>query len=511
MRRSLPIFYSTLMLTAVNLLLRFVSTSFQVFISARIGPEGIGLLQLVLSVGTLSLTAGMAGVRTATMYLTAEELGKRKPQNITWILRGCFLYSISISTAVALILHSAAPYIAHHWIGNMDTVNAIRIYACFLPIVCLTGCMTGYFTGANRIITLAGIEIIEQLCYMVITMVALLLWAENNAQKACAAIVLGSGISSSITLVLLLWIRMHHRPKSAPRLSVRKRLAHLAVPLALGDNLKVGINTVENLMVPKRLALYPLEAAPLGTFGTVVGMVFPILMFPAAILYALAELLIPELARCNAEGSSRRIRYLVRKSIRLSALYGFLCAGILYLTAEPLCLHLYNNHDAGKYLRIYSLLIPMLYCDAITDAMIKGLGQQAVSVRYNILTSLMDVTFLFLLLPKYGMRGYFLSFLITHFINFCLSIRRLLFISRVRLTLLSPFILLTASMVATQGATLLSSSVQKILAYVIILGCLLVLFRVIGKADFIWMKKLIANKNYSVNKHAKQVHVFSCE
>ena len=72
------------MLTAVNLLLRFVSTSFQVYVSGRIGAAGVGLLQLVMSVGALALTAGIAGIRTATMYLTAEELGKKRPQNVVF-------------------------------------------------------------------------------------------------------------------------------------------------------------------------------------------------------------------------------------------------------------------------------------------------------------------------------------------------------------------------------------------------------------------------------------------
>ena len=84
MARKMPIFYSALMLTGVNLLLRLVSTSFQVYISGRIGAAGVGLLQLVMSVGMLAMTAGMAGVRTASMYLTAEELGRKKPGTIAW-------------------------------------------------------------------------------------------------------------------------------------------------------------------------------------------------------------------------------------------------------------------------------------------------------------------------------------------------------------------------------------------------------------------------------------------
>ena len=112
MSRKLPIFYSALLLTGVNLLLRLVSTSFQVHISGRIGAEGVGLLQLVLSVGSLAMTAGMAGIRTATMYLTAEELGRGRPEHVPWVLGRCFLYGGVCSGAVALGLYLAAPAVA---------------------------------------------------------------------------------------------------------------------------------------------------------------------------------------------------------------------------------------------------------------------------------------------------------------------------------------------------------------------------------------------------------------
>ena len=56
----LPIFYSAMLLTFVNLLLRFAGTGFQVYLSGRIGAAGIGLLQLVMSVNGLAVVAGIA-------------------------------------------------------------------------------------------------------------------------------------------------------------------------------------------------------------------------------------------------------------------------------------------------------------------------------------------------------------------------------------------------------------------------------------------------------------------
>lgn len=491
MPRTLPIFYSALLLTVVNLLLRLVGTSFQVYLSGRIGAAGIGLLQLVMSVGGLAMVAGMAGIRTGAMYLTAEELGRKKPSHVTWVLSGCFLYSIAFSGTIAVLLYAFAPQIAALWIGDNRTVEALRLYAAFLPSLCLCGVMCGYFTAANRIGTLAAVEVAEQLCSMLVTMTALTLWAGKDAVRACQCVILGSCTGACLTLGCLVLLRWREKPAAGERIPVRHRLMQTALPLAAADVLKSGINTTENLMVPKRLAMNTLVDNPLAAFGCVSGMVFPVLMFPACILFGLAELLIPELARCAAAGSRNRIRYLVKRSLKVAVIYGLVFGGLMVLLAEPLCLKLYNSPEAGKSLKLYAPLVPMLYCDALTDAMTKGLGQQKICVRYNILTSAMDVVFLYLLLPKYGMEGYFVSFLITHLINFLFSLGRLLKISGVSLPLHIPTLSLAAAMAAVLGASRISGSVGQCIAYCALLGSLLYLGRIIGQEDIHWLRGLL--------------------
>ena len=494
MGKGRPIFYSALMLTGVNLLLRLAGTSFQVYLSSRIGAAGIGLLQLTMSVGSLAMIAGIAGIRTAAMYLTAEELGRKQPQNVTWVLSGCVLYSILCSGAIALGLYHFAPAIAESWIGDIRTLPALRLFAVFLPCTCLTGVMTGYFTAANRIGTLAAVEVAEQLVSMTATLSALHFWAGEDPARACLCVVLGGGISGSFTLVCLLLLRLRERGPVGTPIPIARRLWQTAVPLALADDLKSGINTVENLMVPRRLALCTRVADPLAAFGTVSGMVFPVLMFPSCILFALAELLIPELARCAAADSSQRIRYLSRRSLKVAMVYGLTFCGLLYLLAEPLCLRLYGSPEAGQYLRLYALLIPMLYCDAITDAMIKGLGQQTASVRYNILTSALDVAFLYILLPKFGMMGYFLSFLVTHLINFLLSIRRLLHITKQKLPLHIPLFSLGTAFSAIWAAGHLQNTFLLLPAYPTLLFCGLYLLGILQKEDIRWIRGLIRKK-----------------
>lgn len=488
-------FYSALLLTGANLALRMVSMGFQVYLSGQLGAAGVGLLQLTISVATLAMTAAMAGIRTTAMYLTAEEIGKNR-RGADRVLSACFCYSFLCSLAVALAVYNLSPYIAEQWIGDIRTAAALRVFAAFLPVVCLGGVMSGYFTAAQRIRELVAVEVLEQLTSMVITVVLLTQWAQGEPGRSVCAVVSGSSTASLVTLTCLMLLRQKEptSPKSSE--PVASRLLRVAVPLAMADDLRMGISTVENLIVPRRLSLYP-GSDPLSEYGQVCGMVFPVMMFPASILYSLAELLIPELSRCAAGNRIKRIRYLTSRSLRVALLYGLAAGGILYTAALPLGQLLYKSVRVGELLRRFSILVPMLYLDAVTDATIKGMGQQVACVRYNILTSFLDVAFLWILLPRYGLEGYFMSFFVTHALNFLLSIRRLIKVTGVRPEL-SPVLralgawglaLWVCSLLPAPqnlgGAVFLGGS------YLVVFGLLSHLMGVWGRADLHWLRGLI--------------------
>lgn len=483
------IIHGTIMLTAVHLLLRLIGTSFQVYLSGKIGAEGIGLLQLTLSAGSFAMVAGMAGIRTATMYLSAEELGRKHPENIPWVLSGCIRYSLITGGVAAMTLFLFAPVIADKWVGHREIIPSLRLVSGTLCVNCLCGVMTGYFTAEGRIGTLAAVEVAEQLFSMTVTVLCLSLWAGTDPGRACESVILGSSAGACLTLASLLSLRRREHCVQGPKIQVTHRLTAAAVPLALSDILRSGIATLENMMVPRRLALAPGVTSSLGSFGILSGMVFPILMFPACILHALADLLIPEIARCSAAGSTSRIRYLTGRCLGAALIYGLFFGGGMFLIAEELCSKLYSNETAGAVLKQYSLLIPMLYCDSLVDAMTKGAGQQKVCVRYNIITSAMDVVGLYFLLPRLGMQGYFISFLITHLINFLLSLRRLLMITGMDLDLSRIALCVFSAILCVGISSAAPGALIRLMAYPLLLCTALWALGIIDKRDLHWFSK----------------------
>lgn len=422
MKKASPILYGTVLLTAANLLLRLVSMGYQVYLARRIGAAGSGLLQLVTSVTALSFTVGAAGVRTCSAYLTAGELGRRRPEGIPAVLAGCFRYSLACSGVTAAALWQLAPWLAEAWIGNRGTVSALRLCAVFLPVRCLNGVLTGYFTSAGRIRTLVGVQFLEQGCAMGVAVSMLTGWAGADAGRACTAVTAGSCAAVLASFCILLLLAPGGEKQGRPPY---RQIVEMAAPVALADSLRGGLNTVEHLIIPKRLALFAGTVDALGDYGVLHGMVFPVLMFPAAVLMSMAELLVPEFSKCAAGERWPRVRYLAKRVLRVSLAYSLCVAGGLFIAAGPLGEALYGSAEAGAFLRLYAPFVPVLYMDSIVDAMCKGLGQQGANARYNALTSFLDVVFLWVLLPGCGLGGYYFSFAATHLINFALSVRKL--------------------------------------------------------------------------------------
>ena len=430
MRQNHSILHSALLLTAANLVMRGVSMLFQVWLADAVGAAGLGLLQLIMTVYGFAMTVGTSGIRVAAMYLSAEEYGLRRFHGVRQAMGWCISCGLALSAAVGLVLAGSAEKIAVSWVQDIRAAASLRLLGLTLPLSCISAILSGYFTACNQVKRLVAVELADRFATVGLTAWLLTLGSYGDVEHACLSIV-GGGVLASLGSVAVLTVMMVHNFRSAGRkkenLSMGKRLGRLCVPLALNDYLRSGLGTLEQFLIPRGLGRSgQSQEQALAAYGTIQGMVFPVMMFPSTVLFAVSDLLVPELARCRAERNQKRIDHLIGTCLRMGLLYAGIIAGLLFVLGRPLGLLIYSSEDAGSYLRIFAPMVLMLYMDCIVDGMHKGMGQQVYCVKVNTLTSFLDVIFLFILLPRFGITGYFISFLVTHAINFYLSIRKLL-------------------------------------------------------------------------------------
>lgn len=412
------------------LALRAASMLFQLYLASTLGAAGLGLWQLVLTAGGLAVTMALAGGKIAAMYLTARAIGADNEAGTCTAVSVCLCYVLCTGALVAVLLWFFVPWIAAHFVQEACASLSLRAWALLLPAAGLSAVMSGYAIARGKIRRQVLVDLLERAVSIGLT-VFLLRRAEGVLRYALFALVVGGAAPPLLSFALHYGFYRRERRcvRAIPKRPVWKELLGISLPLALGDLLRAGLNTVEQFLIPWGLARSSSRYLALSAYGTIQGMAFPVLLFPASILYALSDLLVPELSRCTVQKDFLRVRSLTGRCFQRSALFAAAVAGVLYSAAGELGQLLYRSESAGWYLRLLSPMVLFLYLDAIVDGMLKGLGQQVYTVRYNTVTNVIDVVGLYTTLPAFGVAGYVAIYTVSHLVNFFLSLRRLLLVA----------------------------------------------------------------------------------
>lgn len=425
MKKPSPLLRNTIIMTAVNLIMRSVSVGFNAYLTSRIGSQGIGLFQLVMTVYSLAVTFSCAGMRLASMRMTVESASERSTDRFMLCAMGC-------GCTFGVILYTFADIISLKKLGNACTAPMLRILAFALPFTAMSSVLGGYFTAKGMILPYSCIQLIEQGIKTLAAM--LLIRGAHTPQSACTAVITAMVASEALSFLLSFALKKSVVKKGAADKSVRlKSFFRIALPDAAGTCVRSILLTVEHLLIPKGFERSGEgSSAALAAYGNIHGMALPLLLYPSAVLSSLSALLIPELARRREACDKSGISLCVERNLKRTLIFACVCAGVFALGAPAVSNAVYHSDEAVLYIRILSPLVPIMYTDMVTDGMLKGLDQQVHSMNYNMIDSALCVILVAALLPKYSVKGYIFILYFSEILNFYLSLRRLLTVCDIR-------------------------------------------------------------------------------
>lgn len=313
MRRAKQLLLHTSAMTATSLLMRTIALVFQVYVAGKIGAAGIGLFQLVMSVYTLATTVAVSGVRLAATRLIAQQTGRGDDAAIRRAT-GCAMgYAAFFGMAALLLLFYLAPAAAA-WVGDDRIILSLRVLAFALPFVAASGAMGGYFIAMHQSVKMSLVQLSEQFIRIGCTVLALLRLGGYGLEYACGALTLGmlaSEVFSFLALLLLLLASLPRR-EGRCRTPMLPSLLRITVPLSLSSYARSALSTAQHLLVPRGLRLFGGGAqAALAAYGVIQGMSLPILLFPAALIAVIADLIVPELTEAQVQGRLRGLGYML--------------------------------------------------------------------------------------------------------------------------------------------------------------------------------------------------------
>ena len=405
MKTKQQYFYNALLLTAVTLLMRTVSVSFNVYVSGKVGAEAMGLLSLVSGVYGFAVTLATSGIHLATVRTVAERLKLTGGKENKKCLLACLSYAAFFGTIAGVLLLLLARPIGLFILKDPRTVRALTMLSFTLLPIAVSTVFNGYFNAVRRAYKNAIAQVTEQAVKITLTGYLLILVAPKTVEGSILAILLGGAVAETLTLILnlLLYLldKRHFRHIKQEKNGIKINVASVALPVAISAYMRSGLLTIEHILIPRGIQRFGSgNSAALASYGALQGMALPVILYPAAILSSFSALLIPEITEQHATGNTREIRYIAGRAYQTSLLFSIGTAAIMLFLSGELGEVLYGSAEVGRFIKLLAPLIPIMYIDTATDSLLKGLGEQVYSMNVNIVDALISVILVWTSPPK---------------------------------------------------------------------------------------------------------------
>lgn len=435
-------------LTVTSLLLRFIGMIFRVWLAAAVGAEGMGLYQQIFSLYMLVSVFASSGVGLAVTRLISEELTVGRRRGVDMIVLRSMGITLIAAAVTTLILYSGAEPISVYIISDIRAAISLKIMCASLPFMGISAVLKGYFFSRKKTLPGSSSQILEQAVRIVFILTAFRGGA-TGVESGCAAVLFGDALAEASSAVYLLVCYLYDRKKTEglsgrerPPYKITRELLRIVSPIAGGRYLNTALRTAENILVPACLIKSGLaRETALSGFGMIKGMALPLIFFPAGLLSSVTSLLVPEMSEAAAAGHEGRIRYAAERSVALTLLFGIPFAVIFFFAAEPLASLIYKEEGVGEMVKALAPLVPLMYLDSVSDALLKALDKQLVTFRHTILDSLGRLAAILAFLPPFGMKGFLVIMYASNLFTSLLNLRALIKVTGAKIKLVERIIL----------------------------------------------------------------------
>ena len=431
MSRKLPsVITGTLYLSAAGVITRFMGFLYKIWLGNLIGPEELGIYQLVFPVFAICLSICGAPFQTAVSKFTAE-YQEHHPQKAGCYLKLSLFLSLTLAFLCAGFLMLFREQVATYFLLNNRCTRLLPYIAVSIPLSAVHNCVTGWYYGQKKTVIPAAANLIEQSTRILFVFFLLHTSLEFTVTQVVWALAVGELTSALVTSVSCFFcshkqksVNSHHAPISQRKILLE--ILFLIWPLIANRLVMSVLQSVESIMIPSRLILYGYsESTALSMYGALTGMALSFIMFPTAFTGSFSLMLLPDIAKACAENRTSYIQKASRLSLGTTFLMGCIFSAVFFLLGKPLGELCFPGTLAGTYIRSLSWLCPFLYLNNVLTSILHGMGMTALTFKTQLSGLILRLGVTVFLIPLYGMKCYFLALLGSQLLMSILNLRYL--------------------------------------------------------------------------------------
>ncbi|MCM1467382.1 MAG: oligosaccharide flippase family protein [Alistipes sp.] len=414
----------TLILTCAGIVTRLLGFYYRIFLTNAIGAEGLGLYQMVFPLSSICLAISSSGISIAISRYTAAFLssGEKKRSKDSLIVGMCL--SLILAAASASILFFASGPIAVYIFNDERCTLLIRILALSIPLAVIHGSVASYYMGKSN----AAVPAIAQLLEQVVRVGSVLLiftiresqGLTVSAATGMAGLLCGEAASCLFSLTVCSLTANDFHIKNP--LDLTGKMLHMAVPLSLNRVILSLIHSMEAVLVPAMLRQNGASVSEsLSTYGILSGMAFPLIMLPSTLINSFSAMLLPAVSGANSDRHAASVRKTISTAYEYSMLIGIFCLGAFLIWGNQAGTLLFGVPEVGIYVTAFAWICPFLYISTTLASILNGLGKTKQTLFLDVSCHLLKILLIVLLIPRMGITGFLIAFLISEILLALLS------------------------------------------------------------------------------------------
>ncbi|MCD8501671.1 MAG: polysaccharide biosynthesis protein [Bacillaceae bacterium] len=372
-----------------------------IVLARELGEEGLGRYMSILPIFMLIAVLASIELPVSISKFVAEK-DKQYHQSM---LRHAFVLATTLSVSLVALSYVLSPFIP---VFQSYHPYVRYLLLLLIPVVSYSAIFRGYFMGKQQMAKIAFANFLRRSVQLLL-LISVYQWFQFERDIALF-IALCTLIATEIVVLLFMFSMFYLKLNSIKSTTVleghkvRKDLLSVSIPMT-GVRLFHSITfAIKPFLIKAALVNSGItETMATSQYGKLAGVAFSIGFFPAFIAHSLLLVLIPTVAETYAKKDYQKLQQLLVNVMKITLIYGSICAFIFYYYADTLTALFFKNSPASIYLK---LLVPYFifhYFVIPLQGFLIGMGM----VKDAFYHAVWSTTMSFLLMYTLGSSSYF--------------------------------------------------------------------------------------------------------